>query len=209
MALAVVTLAVTVSQAISGGIAAANNGGDSKEIWSGIGKGALNGFVLGGSISLAIGGFAIGATTLIGSMMITYGISVACNMCEVSWVQAKKSISDGDSLTAMRNDINNAVFANLGRVLTGRFGDQAFGFYGIRLFSKLLNVSNFFDKVYETSQFYKYSFAFIQVGKSFWKDPANPASLAFGYIMTTIQIGSLWANILGEPNFDSGKWILY
>ena len=68
VALAVVTLAVTVSQAISGGIAAANNGGDSKEIWSGIGKGALNGFVLGGSISLAIGGFAIGATSLLANI---------------------------------------------------------------------------------------------------------------------------------------------
>ena len=56
----------------------------------GIGKGALNGLILGGGISLAIGGFAIGGNTILGSIMATYGLSISANMLEVAITQGKK-----------------------------------------------------------------------------------------------------------------------
>ena len=63
--------AMTLGGAIYGGVSAGMAGGDVGDIFAGIGKEALNGLILGGGISLAIGGFAIGGTTILGSIMAT------------------------------------------------------------------------------------------------------------------------------------------
>lgn len=67
-------------------------GGSVGEVFAGIGKGALNGLILGGGISLAIGGFAIGGTTVLGSIMANYGLAITANMLEVAVTQGKKKV---------------------------------------------------------------------------------------------------------------------
>jgi hypothetical protein len=141
--------------------------------------------------------------------MVTYGLSVASNLCEVSWVQAKKSLSDGDSLSAMRNDVNNATFANLGRILVGRFGDQTVGIYGTRLFTKISTISKFCNQVYDASQLYKYSFAFSHVNKSFWTSKLKWPLVFIGYVPTMVQVYNLFNAIFGDSELESDKWILY
>ena len=61
------------------------------DVFAGIGKGALNGLIIGGGISLTIvGGLGFGVTSVLGSIIITYGMSVVANMCEVGVLQVKK-----------------------------------------------------------------------------------------------------------------------
>ena len=207
MAFAVLTAVTTISVAISGGVAAAKNGGDSNEIWSGIGKGALTGFVLGGSISLAIGGFIVGGTTILGSMMVTYGLSVASNLCEVSWVQAKKSLSDGDSLSAMRNDVNNAMFANLGNILIGKPTLMSIPFYGTRMTSKIPTIFNVLVS-YDLDKFFG-STTFLASAKATLLSKASPFGLAIGYVVTAVQYYHLIRAIVTTPDFENSRWILY
>ena len=85
--LLIFTAVMTLEGAIYGGVSAAMAGGDVGDVFAGIGKGALNGLILGGGISLAIGGFAIGGTTILGSIMATYGLSISANMLEVAITQ--------------------------------------------------------------------------------------------------------------------------
>ena len=74
------------------------SGGGVGDVFAGIGKGALNGLIIGGGISLTIvGGLGFGVTSDLGSLMTTYGMSVVANMCEVGVLQAKKSQYDGDN----------------------------------------------------------------------------------------------------------------
>ena len=79
----------TIIGAAYGGISAGMSDGD---VLEGIGKGALNGLIISGGISLGIGGFVVGGTTVLGSVMATYGLSVTANMLEVAITQGKKVI---------------------------------------------------------------------------------------------------------------------
>ena len=49
---------MTLGGAIYGGVSAGMAGGDVGDVFAGIGKGALNGLIIGGGILLLIGGFA-------------------------------------------------------------------------------------------------------------------------------------------------------
>ena len=58
-------------------------------IFEGVGKGSLNGLVFGSAILLTVGGLTI-CNTPLGSLVVSYGISVISNMLEVSIIQGKK-----------------------------------------------------------------------------------------------------------------------
>lgn len=183
-------------------------GGDVGDIFAGIGKGALIGTILAAGVLLTAGGIAYGAATLLGSMMITYGVSITANMLEVAVVQGKKSYHDGDAFWSGANDITNAMFANSGRILVGRVAKDELVIMGTRIFSKAWALAGFFGQVNAMAEYWKYSKAMSIVSSSYWKQ-VKPLSLAIGYIMAGSQVFSLGQAIFTKPDFDSGKWILY
>ena len=209
MLLGIVVAGTTLGGAIEGGVSAGMAGGDVGDVFSGIGKGAVNGFVLGGGIALTIGGFAVGGLTNIGSIMAIYGISITANMLEVAVTQNKKSIYDGDSYWEKRNDVNNAMFANSGRIVVGRISGQGLVIMGTRMFSKAWTLTNFFSEVNYMAQYWKYSKAMSIVSKTFWISKANCFSLFVGYSMAVYQVYNLGKAFFSTPDFNSDKWILY
>ena len=131
-----ITAGLTLTGATMGGISAGVSGGDVGDVFAGIGKGALNGFLLGGSISLIAGGFAVGGTTVLGSMMASYGISTLSNFIEVGITQGMKSAGEGLGFWNIANNINKSMFANSGAILTGQVPLIPIDIYGSRLATK-------------------------------------------------------------------------
>ena len=187
--LLIFTGAMTLGGAIYGGISAGMAGGDIGDVFAGIGKGALNGLILGGGISLAIGGFAIGGTTILGSIMATYGLSISANMLEVAITQGKKSAYDGDSFWAGANDINNAMFANSGNILIGKPTLMSIPFYGTRMTSKIPTIFKVLVS-YDLDKFFG-STTFLASAKATLLIKASPFGLAMGYGVTAWQYYNL------------------
>ena len=205
--LLIFTGGMTLGGAIYGGVSAGKVGGDVGDIFVGIGKGALNGLILGGSISLAIGGFAIGGTTVLGSIMANYGLSVSANMLEVAITQGKKSYYDGDSFWAGANDLNNAMFANAGNILIGKTNLISIPFYGTRMTSKLPTIFNVLlnyriDNIFGSTLFMA-SVKETLLGK------ASGLGLVSGYLLTFNQYAKLINTIFVRPDFENSGWILY
>lgn len=193
--------------AIYGGVSAGMAGGDVGDVFAGIGKGALNGLILGGGISLAIGGFAIGGTTILGSIMATYGLSISANMLEVAITQGKKSYYDGDSFWSGANDINNAMFANSGNILIGKPTLMSIPFYGTRMISKISTIFNVLvsydlDKIFGST-------TFLTSAKATLLRKASPLGLVVGYGLTAWQYYKLIRSIVTTPDFENSRWILY
>lgn len=198
---------MTLGGAIYGGVSAGMAGGDVGDVFAGIGKGALNGLILGGGISLAIGGFAIGGTTILGSIMATYGLSISANMLEVAITQGKKSYYDGDSFWAGANDINNAMFANSGNILIGKPTLMSIPFYGTRMTSKIPTIFNVLVS-YDLDKFFG-STTFLASAKATLLGKASPLGLAAGYGLTAWQYYNLIRSIVTTPDFENSRWILY
>ena len=158
-----------------------------------VGKGALNGFVLGGSISLAIGGFAYGGATILGSLMATFGMSTALNMLELSVAQGKKSYRDGDSFWAGANDINNAMFANSGKIVVNNLLGKGMVF-GISLIN--------YDIALTLGWPATYGAAFISTLES----KSHPLGLLLSYGAVALDGISLFKTIFGN---GGSNWILY
>ncbi len=205
--LLILTGIMTFGGAIYGGVSAGMAGGDVGDVFAGIGKGALNGLIFGAGISLAIGGFTIGGTTILGSIMATYGLSISANMLEVAITQGKKSSYDGDDFWAGCNDINNATFANSGNILIGKLTLMSIPFYGIRMTSKIPTIFNVLvsydlDKLFE-------SVTFLMSAKTTLLGKAGPFGLAMGYGLTALQYYYLIRAIVTTPDFENSRWILY
>ena len=205
--LLIFTGAMTLGGAIYGGVSAGMAGGDVGDVFAGIGKGALNGLILGAGISLAIGGFAIGGTTILGSIMATYGLSISSNMLEVAITQGKKSNYDGDSFWAGANDINNAMFANSGNILMGKPTLMSIPFYGTRITSKIPTIFNVLVS-YDLDNLFG-STTFLASAKATLLGKASPLGLAMGYGLTAWQYYNLIRAIVTTPDFENSRWILY
>lgn len=198
---------MTLGGAIYGGVSAGMASGDVGDVFAGIGKGTLNGLILGGGISLAIGGFAIGGTTILGSIMATYGLSISANMLEVAITQGKKSSYDGDNFWAGANDINNAMFANSGNILIGKPTLMSIPFYGTRMTSKISTIFNVLVS-YDLDKFFG-STTFLASAKATLLRKASPLGLAAGYFLTAWQYYNLIRSIVTTSNFENSRWILY
>ncbi len=207
MGLLIFTGAMTLGSAIYGGVSAGMAGGDAGDVFTGIGKGALNGLIFGGGISLAIGGFAIGGATTVGSIMVTYGLSISANMLEVAITQGKKSYYDGDSFWAGASDINNAMFANSGNILIGNPTLMSIPFYGTRITTKIPTVFNVLV-TYDVDRLFGPT-TFLASAKTTLLGKANPLILSAGYLLTAGQYYSLIRSIVTTPDFETSKWILY
>lgn len=197
---------MTIGGAAYGGISAGMAGGNIQDIFAGIGKGALNGFIISGGISLAIGGFSIGATSIIGSIMATYGLSITANMLEVAVTQGKKSYYDGDDFWAGANDINNAMFSNSGGILVGNVSLLPIPIYGTRLVYK---IPTFIKTMNEFRWANAFRVSFMTSAKNTLTQKANKFALLLGYLITLIQYKNLFESIFSKPDFDNSKWILY
>lgn len=203
---AIITGVCVVGGAAIGGVSAGMAGGDVGDIFSGIGKGALNGLIIGGGISLSIVGFGIGGAKILGSIMVTYGMSISANMAEVAFTQGKKSKFDGDSFWAGVNDINNAMLANSGNILIGKPTLMSIPFYGTRITSKIPTVIN----VLFAHDFWKYfGISFYESKKATLLRNANLLGLASGYLLTAYQYYHLIKSIFTTPDFENSRWILY
>ena len=133
-----------VAGGIIGGVSAGLSGGSVGDVFAGIGKGMLVGGLVGAAISLIVGGIVIGGTTVLGATMVTYGISVTANMCEVAVTQGKKSVNDGDGYWETIADKTNAMFANSGNILSGKVMLGSIPIYATRLSSKIPTIANVF-----------------------------------------------------------------
>ena len=207
LVLAIISGVLIACGATLGGVSAGMAGGDVGDVFAGIGKGALNGLILGGGISLAIGGFAIGGTTILGSIMTTYGLSISANMLEVAITQGKKSYYDGDSFWAGANDINSAMFANSGNILIGKPTLMSIPFYGTRMTSKIPTIFNVYasyqiDKLFDST-------SFLASAKATLLGKASTLGLIAGYGLTALQYYNLIRAIVTTPDFENSPWILY
>ena len=203
---AIIAGVCVVGGAAIGGVSAGMAGGDVGDIFSGIGKGALNGLIIGGGISLSIVGFGIGGTNILGSIMVTYGMSISANMVEVAFTQGKKSKFDGDSFWAGANDINDAMFANSGNILIGKPTLMSIPFYGTRITSKIPTAIN----VLFAHDFWKYfGISFYESTKATLLRKASPLGLTAGYLLTAWQYYNLFRSIFTTPDFENSRWILY
>ncbi len=202
--LLIFTGAMTLGGAIYGGVSAGIAGGD---VFAGIGKGALNGLILGGGISLVIGGFAIGGTTILGSIMATYGLSISANMLEVAITQGKKSYYDGDSFWAGANDINNAMFANSGNILIGKPTLMSIPFYGTRMASKMPTIFNVLVS-YDLDKLFG-STTFLASANATLLSKASPLGWVASYGSAALQYYYLIKSIVTTPDFENSRWILY
>ena len=209
LAIGILIGSLIVAGGIIGGVSAGLSGGSVGDVFAGIGKGMLVGGLVGAAISLIIGGFVVGGTSVIGSIMATYGISATANYIEVAVTQGKKSYSDGYSFWEGVNDVINSMFANTPRILSGRFAIGDMAIWGTKLFSKVLHLPNLLYDTYEFAQYVKagkaFSFAFDGI---FWKT-AGKFGLGFGYFMSGIQVFNMGKAIFTQPDFENSKWILY
>ena len=86
---------------------------------SGVGKGAAIGGVAGGLIGATSGVVAAyGATSVIGTATITATSTVLARTTEVSILQTKKSMGDGDNGWQVANDCIDSVFHNAGKIVS-------------------------------------------------------------------------------------------
>ena len=85
----------------------------------GAAKGAAIGGVAGG-LAGATGGViaAYGATSVAGTAMITTTATITAKATEVTALQAKKSINDGDNGWQIANDCIDSVFGNGGKIIS-------------------------------------------------------------------------------------------
>ena len=85
----------------------------------GVGKGAAIGGVAGGLIGATSGVVAAyGATSVIGTATITATSTVLARTTEVSILQTKKSMGDGDNGWQVANDCIDSVFHNAGKIVS-------------------------------------------------------------------------------------------
>ena len=190
---------------IIGGISAGESG---NSIIEGVGKGMLVGGILSLSIAMVYGGFAFGATTILGSTMSAYGISLSVNMLEIMVLQGKKSGFDRDSFWNATNDVVNATTANMDRYLLGRMGDQTVGFLGTRVISKLNILHKFAMTVGELNQMYSFQSAFRIASQSFWKS-SSPVGYVLAYALSAWQVSYLAYAIIDSKSYENSRWILY
>ena len=207
--LLLIAAGIIISGAIEGGVAAAMTGGNVGDVLTGVVKGAANGVVLSLGIGLTIGGICVGWNTRIGSIMTTYGISITANMLEVAITQSKKSFSNGKYSWNRKNDVTNAMFANIKRILLGRITDGTIGVQGTRIVTKFSVVKDFFDKVNLNAESWKYSIAFVDTFKTFWTEKAHVSSLFLSYGFAAYQVFKFLDAFFGEPNYNNDTWILY
>lgn len=204
IALAIFTGIMIVAGGVFGGISAGESG---SSIIEGVGLGMLMGGLFAMSVAMIVGGFSIGGTTILGSMMASYGISVTANMLEILVLQSKKSCFDGDSFWGATDDVVNALGANMGRYLLGRIGDQSFGILGSRMVSKFNLLYKYTMTVNEFSQYYTFGSALRQ-SSSFWTKTLSRTSVMIVYGFATYQVISMINSFFTEPTKVSDKWIL-
>ena len=106
-----------------------------------------------------------------------------------------------------KNDINNAMFANLDRILFGNILISSTRIFGTRIFSKI-------PTAYKVSTNYLvdnllYSTSFVDSAKSTLLKDGNKVGLWIGRISTIIQVFNLIKSIISTPDFENSKWILY
>ena len=204
---AIITGVCVVGGAVIGGVSAGMSSEDVGDVFAGIGKGALNGLILGGGISLAVCGFGFGATTTLGSIMACYGLSISANMLEVAITQGKKSYYDGDSFWSGANDINNAMFANSGNILIGKPTLMSIPFYGTRITSKIPTIFNVLVS-YEIDNLFG-SMTFLASAKATLLTKTISFGKVAGYVLTAVQCFELIKSIFNTPDFENSRWILY
>lgn len=141
--------------------------------------------ILGCGILLAIGWFAIGETTLLGSILATYGLSISANMLKVAIMQGKKSYYDGDSFWAGANGINNTMFANSENILIGEPTLMSIPFYGTRMTSKIPTIFNVLAS-YDLHELFD-SMTFLASAKATLLGKASLFRLVVGYGLTVCQ----------------------
>ena len=107
------------------------------------------------------------------------------------------------------NDVNNAMFSNIGRAIVGVIGLNGMAIIGSKMLSPTMKITKFFDEVNALSQSWKYKKAFSIVSNSFWRSKANPVGLIIGIFLAGLQIHGALNAIWGSPDFNSGKWIIY
>ena len=106
--------------------AAKTSGQTGKDLfWStmaGVGKGALIGGVAGGLVG-ATGGVvaAYGAASVAGTAMITSTATIAARATEVTALQIKKSVNDGDDGWNIANDCIDSIISNGCKVVSPAF----------------------------------------------------------------------------------------
>ena len=83
---------------------------------SGAAKGGVIGGVTGGVVGVAGAGISCGLGSFAGTAAITGTITITAKATEVTVLQAKKSMNDGDNGWQIANDCIDAVFSNGGKI---------------------------------------------------------------------------------------------
>ena len=195
-----------LTMGIEGAVAAAQAGGDVGDVLIGFGKGVVNGLLLGVSVLAIAGGLYLGPTPA-GVALMNWGFSTLFNYVEVGVTQYKKSIHDGDNVWQAFNDVNNALFANAGNILIGKSMVFDVPLYGTKVSSK---IPLLFDIYLD------YSIGKMFLGSSsFWNSTMGVLTGKAGkfsfisYFATFSQFNNMLKAIIGTPDFENSKWILY
>ena len=193
-----------------GGISAGMAGGSVGEVFAGIGKGTINGLVLSAGVLLTALGFYVGVTSIAGSALAFYGISVTANMLEVGVTQGKKSYYDGDDAWNTINDVNRSMFVNADTILGGELDlFSAFSLEGTRIIPKVFTGGKAYFSYLKTSFTKHYHVLFLPTMKKLLFAKSNPVFWFLGAGMTLVQVGKLMQAIFTTPNFEESDWILY
>ena len=203
-----ITVGLTITGATMGGIAAGMSGGDGCDVAAGIMMGAVNGFLIGSSISLIACGLRVGGKTNLGSMMTSYGISTLANYLEVGITQAMKSSSEGLSFWNIANNVNKAIFRNSGAVITGQVPLIPIDIYGTRLVTKGMFLVNAFIKYDIDKLFGAKGIPYSLYAMSELFQDASKASLLLSYGITFATVTTSIIRVCMQ-DYENSPWILY
>ena len=196
--LGIVISSMVIGAAV-GGISTGASGGDFGDVFRSVWQGAVNGFLIGGSIDLIIAGFiaeGLGCGTIGGSEMISYGISTLSNYVEVGVLQYMKSKEEGKSMAERVSNVNRAIYSNRENILFGKTNSKVLDLdyaHGTRLLSKVYLMARY-------AAYYKNGVAYLTMKTSIFG-----AFLSYRDAFKSIRKGLL--NILTH-NYNSG-WDFY
>ena len=196
---------------IGGGVSAGMSGGSVGDVFVGIGKGMLTATLLAGSMFLIAGAFAVtgGISSVLGLTMFTFGVTIPLDILEVAGYQGHKSSYEGRSFWDSANDINNALFANIGRILLGSTLVGGGTVIGSNVLSNISLLSEYHETYLLLKNSWKSSKALSIAFKDVFLEKAgfwSVVSSAFSIVEQAVESVSA---IFGNPDIDNGKWILF
>ena len=197
---------VILSGVWRGGISAYATGNN---FWEGAGKGAVNNLIEFGSAALVAVGIYLGWNTNIGSTMIALGSSMMLNSLELMVIQSKKSIHDGDGFWEAMYDVENARFANAGKILLGTEEYGPLVLWGSNIKTIHDAFSRYHSELIVLSQSMKTSRAASILAEEILLAKKGFLPLIGTYASLLVPIYNLGKAIFEPPDYENSGWILY